>query len=51
MNFLADSAELSIPVLALNSFDDATLRRPNLFSFGLSIEFEVQQMVRSMRAR
>lgn len=51
MNFLADSAELSIPVLALNSFDDATLRRPNLFSFGLSIEFEVQQMVRLMRAQ
>lgn len=51
VNYLADSADLSIPVLALNSFDEATLRRPNLYSFGLSIEFEVQQIVRLMRSR
>lgn len=51
VNFLADSADLSIPVLALNSFDETTLRRPNLYSFGLSIEFEVQQIVQLMRSR
>lgn len=49
MNFLADSADLSIPVLALNSFDGMTLRRNNLYSLSLSIEAEVQQVVRRMR--
>ncbi|SFN45546.1 hypothetical protein SAMN05660284_01538 [Formivibrio citricus] len=51
VNYLADSADFSIPVLALNSFDEATLRRPKLYSFGLSIELEVQQIVRLMRNR
>lgn len=51
MNYLADAGELSVPVLALNSFDDATLRQRNLYSFGLSIEAEVQQVVRLMRSQ
>lgn len=50
VNYLADSADLGVPVLALNSFDQDTLRRPKLYSFGLSIEAEVQQMVREMRS-
>ncbi len=49
VNYLADSADLTIPVLALNSFDRDTLHRPNLYSFGLSIEAEVAQIVREMR--
>lgn len=49
MNYLADTADLTIPVLALNSFDEMTLRRRSLYSFGLSIEAEVQQVVRQMR--
>ncbi len=51
VNYLADSATLSIPVLALNNFDEGTLRRHNLYSFGLSIEAEVQQLVRLMRSQ
>lgn len=51
MNFLADTGELTIPVLALNSFDEATLRRPGLFSFNLSIDSEVEQIVSLMRAQ
>ncbi|MDR3413337.1 MAG: penicillin-binding protein activator [Formivibrio sp.] len=48
-NYLADAAELNIPVLALNAFDETTLRRNNLYSFGLPIESEVQQVVQMMR--
>ena len=51
MNYLADSGDLSIPVLALNTFDETTLRRNNLYSFGLSIEAEVQQVVQLMRSQ
>lgn len=51
MNYLSDAGDLSIPVLALNSFDDGTLRRRGLYSFGLSIEAEVQQVVRLMRSQ
>lgn len=50
MNYLADTVDLTIPVLALNSFDEMTLRRRGLYSFGLSIEAEVQQVVRQMSA-
>ena len=49
MNYLADMADLSIPVVALNTFDETTLRRTNLYSFSLPIETEVQQVVRMMR--
>lgn len=49
MNYLTDMGQLSIPVLALNTFDESTLRRANLYSFGLPIETEVQQVVRMMR--
>lgn len=51
VNHLADLADFSVPVLALNSFDETTLRRANLYSFGLSIEAEVEQVVRLMRSR
>lgn len=51
VNYLADMADISVPVLALNSFDETTLRRANLYSFGLSIEAEVQQIVQLMRSQ
>ncbi len=50
-NYLADAADIAIPVLALNTFDENTLRRSNLYSFGMSIEAEVQQVVHLMRSQ
>ncbi|MBS1156281.1 MAG: hypothetical protein H6R07_2205 [Proteobacteria bacterium] len=50
-NYLADAADIAIPVLALNTFDEATFRRNNLYSFGLPIEAEVEQVVRLMRSQ
>jgi outer membrane PBP1 activator LpoA protein len=38
LNFLADSTELTVPVLALNSFDQTTLLQGKLYSFGLGVE-------------
>jgi outer membrane PBP1 activator LpoA protein len=40
VNYLADNASFPVPVVALNSFDEQTLRRPNLYSFSLSVEQE-----------
>ncbi len=48
VNYIADVAELDIPVLALNSFDGSTLQRANLYSFNLSIEAEAAQLARSI---
>ncbi|WP_028455777.1 penicillin-binding protein activator [Chitinilyticum litopenaei] len=44
VNYIADNGQLSVPVLALNSFDNTTLQRPQLFSFSLSIEAEASQL-------
>ncbi|QLI82313.1 penicillin-binding protein activator [Chitinibacter fontanus] len=38
LNYLADSTELTVPVLALNGFDQTTLAQSKLYSFGLGIE-------------
>ncbi|AMC35848.1 penicillin-binding protein activator [Janthinobacterium sp. B9-8] len=48
INYLADTGEFDIPVIALNSFDEKTLRRAQLYSFSLSIEQEAQQMAKHM---
>lgn len=48
MNYLSDSNELTIPVLALNSFDDTTLQQANLYSFSLSVEAEAAQVAQLM---
>ncbi|MGL4994593.1 MAG: penicillin-binding protein activator [Deefgea sp.] len=48
MNFLSDSTELTIPVLALNSFDETTLQQANLYSFSLSVEAEAAQVAQLM---
>ncbi|MBM5573603.1 hypothetical protein GKO28_03680 [Deefgea sp. CFH1-16] len=44
INYLSDSTLLTIPVLALNSFDETTLQQPNLYSFSLSVETEAAQV-------
>ncbi|QZA80611.1 penicillin-binding protein activator [Deefgea piscis] len=44
INYLSDSTTLTIPVLALNSFDETTLLQPNLYSFSLSVEAEAAQV-------
>lgn len=48
VNYVADVAELTVPVLALNSFDNTTLQQPNLYSFNLSIEAEAAQLAQSI---
>jgi outer membrane PBP1 activator LpoA protein len=48
INYLADIGDFDIPVIALNSFDERTLRRAHLYSFSLSIEQEAQQVARQM---
>jgi len=48
MNYLSDSTELTIPVLALNSFDETTLQQANLYSFSLSVEAEAAQVAQLM---
>lgn len=48
MNYLSDSTELTIPVLALNSFDETTLQQVNLYSFSLSVEAEAAQVAQLM---
>ncbi|WP_410499168.1 penicillin-binding protein activator [Chitinibacter sp. S2-10] len=50
LNFLADSTELKVPVVALNNFDQTTLPQAQLFSFGLGVEADaagVAQLVQS----
>ncbi|AZN37752.1 penicillin-binding protein activator [Iodobacter ciconiae] len=48
INYLADVGDFDIPVIALNSFDEKTLHRAQLYSFSLSIEQEAQQIARQM---
>ncbi|NHQ88005.1 hypothetical protein HA050_17995 [Iodobacter sp. HSC-16F04] len=48
INYLADVGDFDIPVIGLNSFDEKTLRRAQLYSFSLSIEQEAQQIARQM---
>ncbi len=48
VNNIADNGHFEFPVLALNRFDDKTLRRPNLYSFSLSTEVEASQVARWM---
>ncbi len=50
INYLADIGDFDIPVIALNSFDEKTLRRAQLYSFSLSIEQEAQQIAKQMFA-
>lgn len=50
INYLADVGELEMPVIALNNFDESTLRRAQLYSFSLSIEQEAQQAAQQMYA-
>ncbi|MBE9610228.1 penicillin-binding protein activator [Chitinilyticum piscinae] len=49
VNYVADMAELDVPILALNSFDDTTLPRKGLYSFSLSIEAEAAQLARTIQ--
>lgn len=49
INYLSDSNELTVPVLALNSFDDTTLQQANLYSFSLSVEAEAAQVAALMQ--
>lgn len=49
VNYLADNGQFPVPVIALNSFDARTLRRPNLYSFSLSVEQEASEVARVMR--
>lgn len=51
IGLIADSADIDIPVVALNAFSEETLRRPNLYSFNLAIEGEAQQAVRLVADR
>ncbi|UXY16743.1 penicillin-binding protein activator [Chitiniphilus purpureus] len=46
VSYLGDSAQFDFPVIALNNFSEETLRRPNLYSFNLSLEYEARQAVR-----
>ncbi|AOY01611.1 hypothetical protein BJP62_14815 [Jeongeupia sp. USM3] len=48
VNYLADNGRFPVPVIALNSFDGRTLRRPNLYSFSLSVEQEASEVARLM---
>jgi outer membrane PBP1 activator LpoA protein len=50
LNFLADSTELTIPVLALNSFDQTTLVQSQLYSFGLGIEADAAAVAQLMKS-
>ncbi|WP_373976170.1 penicillin-binding protein activator [Chitinibacter sp. SCUT-21] len=49
MNFLADSTDLTVPVVGLNGFDQTTLVQSNLYSFGLGIEADAQAMAQLMK--
>jgi outer membrane PBP1 activator LpoA protein len=48
MNYLSDSTPLTVPVLALNSFDETTLQQANLYSFSVSVEAEAAQVAQLM---
>ncbi|WP_159672555.1 penicillin-binding protein activator [Andreprevotia sp. IGB-42] len=50
VNYLADNGSFPVPVVALNSFDEQTLRRPNLYSFSLSVEQEAASLARQLAA-
>ncbi|WP_035056355.1 penicillin-binding protein activator [Andreprevotia chitinilytica] len=48
LNYLADNGKFPVPVIALNNFDEQTLRRPNLYSFNLSVEEEAAALARQL---
>ncbi|BCL74352.1 hypothetical protein JHS3_00880 [Jeongeupia sp. HS-3] len=49
VDYLADNGRFPVPVVALNRFNAKTLRRPNLYSFSLSVEQEASEVARLMR--
>lgn len=49
INYLSDSTDLTVPVLALNSFDETTLQQANLYSFSLSVDAEAAQAAQLMQ--
>ncbi|WP_157315380.1 penicillin-binding protein activator [Chitinibacter sp. GC72] len=49
LNFLADSTDLTVPVIALNSFDTTTLPQGKLYSFGLGVEADAAATAQLMK--
>ncbi|QLG88329.1 penicillin-binding protein activator [Chitinibacter bivalviorum] len=49
LNFLADSTEIKVPVVALNGFDQTTLPQTKLYSFGLAVEADAMDTAQQMK--
>ncbi|XZG69684.1 penicillin-binding protein activator [Chitinibacteraceae bacterium HSL-7] len=49
ITLIADQPSIGVPVIALNAFSDQTLRRPNLYSFQLSLDADAEQTARWVR--
>lgn len=49
LNFLADSTEIKVPVIALNGFDQTTLPQTKLYSFGLAVEADAMDTAQQMK--